>query len=145
MDKTASCTVFLNKERHLFLLQSQVREHRFGWVTSFGHLREISSKEMEQNGLSLVLDDLADFECRTKLVESELESYTSRQRHDFLHKHCQVAVGLTADEALELAPMHPQRRGFASHPSEHIRVDLPTSQTQFYAALMQAFARCERH
>jgi hypothetical protein len=143
MGKLGSCGLYLNKERGVFYLESGAENSELGLGTSYGDLKEIMPEEMGRNGLAIVLDDLAEYRRRKKTEKSELENMSPRQRRDFLQSHWCVGFWLESTKALMMAPMHPQRRGFASEPSEHIRISLPTSQTVFYSKLLEAFSKCK--
>jgi hypothetical protein len=113
---------------------------RYAKTYAVGKFVPISTLEMRDKGLDIVLKYLKDEPPPRTGEKPELNTFSKEEERAFYRNHQHVTIAFGKPEILELHPMYRQGSGFVSHREEVIQVPLPCTNEQFLDALDRAYA-----
>jgi hypothetical protein len=142
MKMPPAISVYLNQNTSEFSLLSYALDPVMGVGVGCGDFKRLSSDEMKNDGLDIILKDFEEFPYRRKNKDEicELGRMSPKEQRKFKKEHKFVDISQNKENQLELAPMKRIKRGYAG--CQVTIVSLPTTNEKFFETLMKVFEEC---
>jgi hypothetical protein len=138
-----SLTVAINQKTGDFAIINLAVDPKFGFQRGWGPLVHVPRSQMQKEGLSIVLDNLAGFHDRNGDDGGELDGDPVKQRK-FCKLHKEISISIRGKNSLVLSPFRRNSRGGgASEYEDVITLPFPYTNDQFIEALQLAETRAQ--
>jgi hypothetical protein len=144
MKHKPSLDLFRHNKSGGFVLLNHTIDRDSGMRVASGDLVRIGASDMQEKGMTLILESLKQFSSRDNVGVCELQKMTPSQRSRFHSQHSSVSIWLDSPKDLVIQAMKKVKAGGAVGQPEHrLSVRLPMSNSALFRLINEAFAEAD--